>query len=397
MKDNWIQPFQDKLGDYEFDLPAPAGRKIGWWVPLLAGAAAALLLMLLLRTPENRQQPLLQHAIADAGPAVQLALPDRPDAIRPGRSALFHAAPVQAAPAAPAATQAEAAPAATPASPVSPEEPAPVSPTPAETPTEATPGQMDLPSQWIPEEEEPTRRRHTLSTKLYAGNFTFKETAFQTSDSQEFMDMRYAKAEYAGIGSNEAGFANDYSPNHVLVEAVHAYSSNSTRVTETVCDLPLKAGLSLRYDLSERLSLESGLTYSYHHSKQSLSGNLNGNYYYDYRLHYVGIPLKLDYSFLQTSHVAAYLSLGGEAEMLAGGRIQPVDGLTRNAMAVKEHPLQFSLVGAAGAEYLFNRRVGLYAEPGVAYHFKPGGELPNYYREHPWSFDFRIGLRFRLN
>ena len=55
------------------------------------------------------------------------------------------------------------------------------------------------------------------------------------------------------------------------------------------------------------------------------------------------------------------------------------------------------LLGAAGAEYLFNRRVSLYAEPGVAYHFKPGGELPNYYREHPWSFDFRIGLRFRLN
>ena len=82
MKDNWIQPFQDKLGDYEFDLPAPQGRKIGWWVPLLAGAAAALLLMLLLRTPESRQQPAPAFALADASPSLTLPAPAHPQDIR---------------------------------------------------------------------------------------------------------------------------------------------------------------------------------------------------------------------------------------------------------------------------------------------------------------------------
>jgi len=390
MKDNWIQPFQDKLGDYEFDLPAPAGRKVRWWVPALAGAAAALLLMLLLRTPGAGQQPMLKHALADAGPALTLPMPERPEALRTGHRTRPATSTPATQPAAPAITPAEAE---TSVSPATPEETTPATPvtpaTPATQPIAEAPAAMDDPSQWIPDEEEISRRRVTLSTKLYAGNVAFRESAMESAG---YEDLRDAPSYF----SNHVGADLDWASNSLLEKAVHAYSVNSTQVKETVCDLPLKTGLSLQLNLTERLSLESGLTYSYHHSKQTLSGSLNGDYYYDYRLHYAGIPLKMGYAFVQTDHLAAYLSLGGEAEMLVGGRILPIDGLTRNATAVKQHPLQFSLVGAAGAEYRFNPWFGLYAEPGVAYHFKPGGDLPNYYREHPWSFDLRVGLRFRL-
>ena len=394
MKDNWIQPFQDKLGDYEFDLPAPAKRKIGWWVPLLAGAAAALLLMLLLRTPASRQQPALALALADANPALTVlpTLPDHPEAIRPIRRTMPVAAPARPAAAEPVSSAATE----TPAEAITPEEVTPIAPAnpePAHTPVSATDNQPDDLSQWIPEEEPSERHRVSLSTKLYAGNIAFKESTPQSAEYQEFWDMRSAKANYAGF----AGDAYDFAANSLLNNAVHAYSVQSNNVKETICDLPVKAGLSLQFGLTERLSLESGFLYSYHHSKQTLSGNLNGDYYYDYRLHYAGIPLKFNYAFLQTRRVAAYASLGGEAEMLARGRIIPVDGLSRSSTVVKQHPLQFSLVGSAGAEYRFNPWFGLYAEPGVAYHFKPGGDLPNYYREHPWSFDLRLGLRFRLN
>lgn len=399
MKDNWIQPFQDKLGDYEFDLPAPAGRKIGWWVPLLAGAAAALLLMLLLRTPESRQQPATAFALAVANPSLTLPVPAHPQDIRLIRRAAAPAsAPMQPETREPETVEPVTAPAEeTPAEATTiPAEDAPVTATPDYTPVSATDSQPDDLSQWIPEEEEPSARRGvTLSTKLYAGNVTFREASPQSADYQEFWDMRNEKANYVGIGP--ADNAYDYAANSLLEKAYHAYSVQNDQVKETVCDLPVKAGFSLQFGLSERLSLESGLIYSYHHSRQTLSGNLNGDYYYDYRLHYLGIPLKLDYAFVQTRHVAAYASLGGEAEILASGRIIPVDGLSLTSNVVKQHPLQFSLVGAAGAEYRFNHWLGIYAEPGVAYHFKPGGDLPNYYREHPWSFDLRIGLRFRIN
>ena len=395
MKDNWIQPFQDKLGDYEFDLPAPQGRKIGWWVPLLAGAAAALLLMLLLRTPESRQQPATAFALADANPSLTLPVPAHPQDIRLIRRAAVPASvPTQPETGEPVTAPAEETPAEATPIPAEDVSVTPVNPTPDFTPVNATDSQPDDLSQWIPEEEEASARRGvTLSTKLYAGNVIFQGSSPQSADYQEFWDMRNEKASMIGLADN----SYDFAANNLLEKAYHAYSVKNDQIKETVCDLPVKAGFSLQFGLSERLSLESGVIYSYHHSRQTLSGNLNGDYYYDYRLHYLGIPLKLDYAFVQTRHVAAYASLGGEAEILARGRIIPVDGLSLTSTVVKQHPLQFSLVGAAGAEYRFNHWLGIYAEPGVAYHFKPGGDLPNYYREHPWSFDLRIGLRFRIN
>ena len=49
MNDNWIKPFQDKLGEFELDVPstAPVRRKTVWLAPLLAGVAAAGLLLML--------------------------------------------------------------------------------------------------------------------------------------------------------------------------------------------------------------------------------------------------------------------------------------------------------------------------------------------------------------
>ena len=55
MKDNWITPFQEKLGDYEFALPdTPVRTRTRWIVPLLAGLAAAAAVALLLLLPTTR-------------------------------------------------------------------------------------------------------------------------------------------------------------------------------------------------------------------------------------------------------------------------------------------------------------------------------------------------------
>ena len=53
-------------------------------------------------------------------------------------------------------------------------------------------------------------------------------------------------------------------------------------------------------------------------------------------------------------------------------------------------------MGAAGIDFGLTRHFSLYVEPGLAWHFEPAGNLPNYYREHPLSFDLRAGLRFTL-
>ena len=57
MKDNWIKPFQDRLGEYELDLPQAAARpRKRIILPLLsAAAAAAILLLVFLPSPSSRR------------------------------------------------------------------------------------------------------------------------------------------------------------------------------------------------------------------------------------------------------------------------------------------------------------------------------------------------------
>ncbi|MBR1538123.1 MAG: PorT family protein, partial [Bacteroidales bacterium] len=241
-------------------------------------------------------------------------------------------------------------------------------------------------------EDTPERSAGTggFSVKAYAGNIRFENSHFITTPNLPLAD---SKDSFNG----NLGDDSFYASNSLLSAAVRLNNVADIPIYETLCDLPLKAGVSIRYDFTPRFGIESGLTYSYHHAKQSYAGNLNGSYYRDFRLHYLGIPLKAGFTLVRLERAAFYLNLGGEAELMATGRIRTIDGVTRKSTAVPEHPLQFSLLGTAGAEYFFNGRLGLYAEPGLAWHPSPTGSLPSYYREHPWSFDLRLGLRLRLN
>ncbi|MPM74082.1 hypothetical protein SDC9_121067 [bioreactor metagenome] len=68
---------------------------------------------------------------------------------------------------------------------------------------------------------------------------------------------------------------------------------------------------------------------------------------------------------------------------------------SRDRISVKS--LQWSVNSAVGVQYQLSKTIGLYAEPGVAYHFKNGSEVETIYREKPLNFSIRLGLRFSLN
>ena len=59
-------------------------------------------------------------------------------------------------------------------------------------------------------------------------------------------------------------------------------------------------------------------------------------------------------------------------------------------------PLQWSVNAYVGAQYSFNRLVGLYIEPGAAYYFRNSSPVNCIYSERPFNFSFRAGLRFSL-
>ena len=178
-------------------------------------------------------------------------------------------------------------------------------------------------------------------------------------------------------------------------------SNSSNEVSSTVKNWqPIQVGVSVAYSFTDRLSIESGLTYSCLVSDLS-SGTPSGNYDIRQTLHYIGLPLALRYDFLKIKGFSLYASAGGQMEKCVAGKTRTdyfVDGkkVSSENGRIMVEPLQWSVNAYVGAQYSFNRLVGLYIEPGAAYYFRNSSPVNCIYSERPFNFSFRAGLRFSL-
>lgn len=178
-------------------------------------------------------------------------------------------------------------------------------------------------------------------------------------------------------------------------------SNSSNEISSTVKNWqPIQIGVSVAYSFTDRLSIESGLTYSCLISDLS-SGTPSGNYDIRQTLHYIGLPLALRYDFLKIKGFSLYASAGGQMEKCVAGKTRTdyfVDGkkVSSENGRIMVEPLQWSVNAYVGAQYSFNRLVGLYVEPGAAYYFRSGSPVNCIYSERPFNFSLRAGLRFSL-
>lgn len=178
-------------------------------------------------------------------------------------------------------------------------------------------------------------------------------------------------------------------------------SNSSNEISSTVKNWqPIQVGVSVAYSFTDRLSIESGLTYSCLISDLS-SGTPLGNYDIRQTLHYIGLPLALRYDFLKIKGFSLYASAGGQMEKCVDGKTRTdyfVDGkkVSSENGRIMVEPLQWSVNAYVGAQYSFNRLVGLYVEPGAAYYFRNGSPVNCIYSERPFNFSLRAGLRFSL-
>lgn len=140
--------------------------------------------------------------------------------------------------------------------------------------------------------------------------------------------------------------------------------------------LPVSVGLSVRKNLGKGFSVETGLMYTF------LSSDINNMVQ---KLHYLGIPLRVNWNFVDTRNFIVYLSAGGALEKCVYGK------LGHEKQTVK--PVQWSVLGAMGAQYNLSRRWGLYVEPGVSYYFDDGSPVQTIRKERPCSFTIQAGLR----
>ena len=404
MNDKWIKPFQDKLGDYEWDGAAPAPRRRVWLFPALAGAAAAAVLaFLLLRTPGAGKPQEFRNLIAEVPASVIVNQPASPTALHLARANRSNS-PMDLSQPEPAATASvaqtatvEATPDETPTEEVQTEEIQAIEPTVGEGPVVG-----EEPAEILPEwpEEAPADRKTDISARLHINPIGLQTGMTALTAKQ---DAAIPVNALAGWPQGNSLFAAsnqfDYS---YLTENNNLYSKQGISEGAVRCDLPVKTGLSLRIKGPGRFSLESGLDYAFHHARftytKAIPVLVQAQDKLEYRMHYLGIPLKGIYSLADWKRLQLYAAAGGEMEWMVTGNVLTRAGEQAvTIQRIQEHPFLFSLTAGAGLEYAFNARLGLYAEPGIAWHFEPQGNLPNYYRDHPLSFDLHLGLRFNLN
>ena len=151
---------------------------------------------------------------------------------------------------------------------------------------------------------------------------------------------------------------------------------------------PVRLGLSLRYRLNDRWSIEGGITYTRLSSDftQTVDGKSTVT---EQRLTYIGIPVSVSYRLWGSRYLNVYVSAGGMVEKMVKGSRQS-SGMTTD---VSIRPLQFSLSSALGAEFNISRLFSFYAEPGLGYWFDNGSSVSTYYQDRPLSFSLNFGVR----
>ena len=391
----WEDIAKDKLEAYESKLPEgglaefrarragggaarPQPRFAAW---ALAGAAAVLVAAFLLWKPQKPDDGIriVQHPpVAAPAPQDSSAFAEAPAA-----QPLVAQAAAPLAPRRPAARPAAA-----------PSEPAPAAP---DTPKETIPDQQAQPEQeqaqapvQAQEEELEEVEEFPFSPELLA---EFNRT--HPIDPQPFrMKVGTASGIVGGGGlvaalvatSGGAERSDKYPPAQGL------YMSDlpvSWRWDETIVstehDFPLKAGLSLRIPVAERLSVTTGLEYALYSSTLKFAKSADKRQ----AAHYLGVPVRLDFTLASSRLLDVYLG-GGFA----------VDYCLRATLAgepVRKDGFAFSLLGAGGIQLNLTRRLGFYLEPELSWTAPaPAQTLLTYRTARPLTFSVAAGLRYTL-
>lgn len=144
---------------------------------------------------------------------------------------------------------------------------------------------------------------------------------------------------------------------------------------------PLSFALTLRKEFAYGLSLESGINYTLLRSdvRDRFASEETGQ-----TLHFLGVPLRLNWQFLERGRFSLYVG--------AGGMVEKCVSATFGSESVSEPGVQWSLLAAAGAQYRLGEMVGLYFEPEGSYYLTET-RLQTARTDSSLTLTLRLGVR----
>lgn len=170
--------------------------------------------------------------------------------------------------------------------------------------------------------------------------------------------------------------------------------------TEYKHRLPVRVGLNVAYRLTDRLSVESGVSYTRLSSdmKDGTKDNYSSS---SQKLDYIGVPLNVKYRAFGYRRLSVYASAGLLTEKCVSGKttheyVISGEKKKHEAEDVAAKPWQLSVNAALGAQLDVLRNVGVYVEPGVSYYFDDRSPLSTIYKEKPLNFNLNLGVRYTI-
>ena len=155
---------------------------------------------------------------------------------------------------------------------------------------------------------------------------------------------------------------------------------------------PVSVGMQVAFGIVPRLSLSTGVVYT-RTSSDFYPYAPNSDYQVHQVLHYVGIPVGLNYELWRSGGFHAYVMAGAEADYNVKNDTDE-DGTKKEN--TKRDRVQFSGKASLGAQYDISPSVGLYIEPGAKYYFDNGSDIENTFKDKKLNFNLQFGLRFNL-
>ncbi|MBR5396969.1 MAG: hypothetical protein IK145_03865 [Bacteroidales bacterium] len=194
------------------------------------------------------------------------------------------------------------------------------------------------------------------------------------TQSQDVSNYDPAMFYYGSGDTRSSGYSDE--PTRAFAPMDPLISASSVE-TDTRHHRPVRMSLTFHMPLGGIFGVETGASYTLLRSTVTTTSGSTVNRNIQ-TLKYLGIPVNLTADLYGNDWCRLYLSGGGMAEKCVSGEIKP---------------LLWSLNAAAGAQINLGRSLGIYAEPGLSYHFDDGSPVRTIYKDQPLDFMMTVGAR----
>ena len=150
---------------------------------------------------------------------------------------------------------------------------------------------------------------------------------------------------------------------------------------------PVSFGLSARFALNERFSINTGINYTLYNSRKKVLWSDYAEETLNQSVHYIGIPVRCDWLLVDRKHFGLYLGAGAQVDKAVYAKV----GNER----MHDRTFLFSINGVCGLQYNINDRFGLYLEPELTGNLNRP-EISTFRSNRELMLSVRAGLRVNL-